>query len=296
MQVSMTPITLRRSWLCFALLLLGGTSGCSLPPACKKDQSATRSPAAPKGDAGLLVYAHSHNDYEQPQPLETALAQRFYSVEADVHYSSGELTVSHFSWGSKGTLEELYLDPLQARVDAKGSVYGDGLPFTLWIDLKSGDRELVDALFALLDSYSMLTTFTSTTTMPGPVTVVLTGDADGKKDLVTRFKARRATSDSNDYTPEDPPATTAWRFYALDWTDYLDSSTGTLSEDDEARLACIVENAHANGRQVRFYGSPDTPEYWRTALDFGIDYINTDNPSGLRDFLTKALSSNAGEK
>lgn len=298
MQTSINPIESRKPWLCFviALGLWVGTSACSLPPVCKKEQKATPSAATPKGEAGFLPYAHSHNDYEQPKPLETALEHHFYSVEVDIYQSSGQLTVSHYPWGSKGTLKELYLDPLQARVDAKGSVYGDGVPFTLWIDLKEGDRELVDILYGLLDSYSMLSSFTTSGMIPGPVTVVLTGDADGKKDLVTTFSPRRATSDSNDYSPEDPPATPSWLFYALDWTRYLDSSTGALSDDDEARLACIVENAHENGRQLRFYGAPDNPEYWRTALDFGVDYINTDNPAKLEDFLNKELSEIAPEK
>ncbi|HMY15805.1 MAG TPA: hypothetical protein PKA58_05725 [Polyangium sp.] len=293
MQVSIAPNHHGKSWLRLGLvlLLLGGPSACSQPPACKAGQSATPNPALPKGDAGFLPYAHSHNDYEQPHPLETALEQRFYSVEADVYYSSGEITVSHYPWGSKGTLKELYLDPLQARVDAKGSVHGDGLPFTLWIDLKEGDTRLVDTLHGLLESYSMFTSFSWNSSIPGPVTVVLTGDADGKNDLVTTFSPRNATRDSNDYSPDDPPATPAWQYYALSWSDYLDSSTGSLSKDDEARLACIMENAHANGRQVRFFSAPDNEEYWRTALDFGIDFINTDNPSGLRDFLTKALSA-----
>lgn len=285
------------SWLHLGLflLLLSGTSACSQPQVCKADQSATPSPALPKGDAGFLPYAHSHNDYEQPRPLETALEQRFYSVEADIYYDSGKITVSHYPWGAKGTLEELYLDPLQALVDAQGSVHGDGLPFTLWIDLKEGDRQLVDTLHGLLDSYSMFTSFSLNSSIPGPVTAVLTGDADGKNDFVTSFSPRKATRDSNDYSPDDPPATPAWQYYALNWSDYLDSSTGSLSKDDEARLACIMQNAHANGRQVRFFSAPDNAEYWRTALDFGIDFINTDNPSGLRDFLTLALSE-AAEK
>lgn len=297
MQVSSAQNHHDHMWLRLGLflLLLIGPSACSMPPACKADQSATPRPALPKGEAGFLPYAHSHNDYEQPRPLETALEQRFYSVEADIYYSSGEITVSHYAWGTKGTLKELYLDPLQARVDAKGSVHGDGLPFTLWIDLKEGDRRLVDTLYGLLDSYSMFTSFSLNSSIPGPVTAVLTGDADGKGDFVTSVWPRNATRDSNDYSPDDPPATTAWKYYALKWTDYLDSSTGSLSKDDEARLACIMENAHANGRQVRFFSAPDNAEYWRTALDFGIDFINTDNPAGLKDFLTQALSDRTGK-
>lgn len=298
MQCSIVRYADCPSWLhlVLVLLLLSMTPACSLPPVCKADQSAKPSPAEPKGDAGFLVYTHSHNDYEQPRPLETALEQRFYSVEVDIYQSSGEITVSHYPWGTKGTLRELYLDPLQARVDAQGSVHGDGLPFTLWIDLKEGDTKLVDALYGLLESYSMFTSFSLNSSIPGPVTAVLTGDADGKNDFVTTFSPRNATRDSNDYSPDDPPATPAWRYYALNWTDYLDSSTGSLSADDEARLGCIMENAHENGRQVRFFSAPDNAEYWQTALDFGIDFIGTDRPADLRDFLTKALAKDTEGK
>lgn len=146
------------SWipLLLGLSCLAGISARSLPPACKTDQVATPSPAIPKSKAEFLTYAHSHNDYEQPRPLETTLEQQFYSVEIDIYRSSGEITVSHYPWGSKGTLKKLYLDPLQARVDVKGSVHSDGLPFTLWIDLKEGHTELIDDLYELLESYSML--------------------------------------------------------------------------------------------------------------------------------------------
>ncbi|HEX8821303.1 MAG TPA: hypothetical protein VF794_15350 [Archangium sp.] len=176
--------------------------------------------------------------------------------------------------------------PLQARVDAQGSVRGDGVPFTLWIDLKQGGREIVDTLHAVLDKYPMLTRVDGDTVTPGPVTVVLTGDDEAKRDFVTRHPQRRAMRDSNDYSPEDPPADSAWRYYALKWSDYLDaSSTGKLDAAQRARLACIVENAHAQGREVRFFGAPGHPDAWREALEAGVDFLGTDDLSSLDTFL-----------
>jgi hypothetical protein len=239
--------------------------------------------------AGHHPRAHAHNDYEHERPLLDALDHRFYSVEADVYFDGGRLSVSHLSWGAKGTLQQLYLDPLQQRVDAQGSVHGDGVPFTLWVDLKEGQRELIDTLHTLLERYPMLTRIDGDEVLPGPVTVVLTGDDKGKRDFVSRFPQRRAVRDSNHYSPEDPPADSAWRYYALNWNTYLDSSgTGALDAEQRTRLACIVENAHAQGRQVRLFGAPDHPEAWSVALELGVDFINTDKLSELDAFLERA--------
>src|SRR5438046_1197290 len=65
---------------------------------------------------------HSHNDYEQEQPLSDALRNGFYSVEADIWLVNHEILISHLGWFFTGALKELYLDPLQARVDRLGSV------------------------------------------------------------------------------------------------------------------------------------------------------------------------------
>jgi len=266
-----------------ALCLVGAKKA----PACREGQVATPVPARPHPRAGYLVYAHSHNDYEHERPLFDALNQGFYSVEADVYFDGGRLSVAHNGWwGFKGTLQKLYLEPLQARVEARGSVHGDGLPFTLWVELKKGPPEMVDALHALLEQYPMLTRVQDGELIPGKVTIVLTGNARGKEDFVTRFPRRNAVRDSNDYSPDDPPADGGWLYYALNWSRYLSlSSSGRLDDEQRARLACIIENAHASGRKVRFYGAPDNPEAWKVALEFGVDFINTDDLSGLRSFL-----------
>jgi hypothetical protein len=278
-----------------AVIFLGAIGcswlGCAQPSACREGQVATRVAAQRAPVGGHHVRAHAHNDYVHENPLRDALEHRFYSVEADVYLNGGKLEVSHLNlpWESKHPLEALYLAPLQTLVDAQGSVLGDGMPFTLWIDLKEGGREMVDTLHAVLDKYPMLTRVDGNEVIPGLVTVVLTGDDEAKRDFVTRFPQRRAVRDSNDYSPEDPPADSAWNYYALNWGDYLDSSsTGKLDETQRARLACIVENAHAQGRKVRFFSAPDHPDAWREALEAGVDFIGADDLAGLDAFLEGA--------
>ena len=275
-----------------SLLALGLSGGCAPQPGvCHEGQVATPVAASRDPQVGYHLHGHAHNDYEHDHPLFDALGHHFYSVEADIYLDGSTLAVSHLNlpWEARRPLEQLYLDPLQARVDEMGSVYGDGEPFTLWIDLKQGSRELVDRLHDTLERYPMLTRFEGDTVTPGPVTVVLTGDAGGKKDFVTRFSERRALRDSNDYSPDDPPADNAWGYYALAWGDYLRSSgDGQLDDTQRARLACIIENAHAQGRKVRFYDAPDKPESWRVQLEFGVDFLSTDDLPGLDTFLEQA--------
>jgi hypothetical protein len=65
---------------------------------------------------------------------------------------------------------------------------------------------------------------------------------------------------------------------------------GPMPEDERRRLADFVERAHAKGRLVRFWATPDRPSpartaLWRELLAAGVDLINTDDLTGLQEFL-----------
>jgi hypothetical protein len=276
-------ITLLAAALCLAV------AGCAPPPACKPGQVAAPARPTPSPAAGHHLRAHAHNDYEHTRPLLDALEQRFYSVEADVFYDGGRFKVAHGPLdASKGTLRDLYLEPLQALVNEKGSVHGDGVPFTLWIDFKDSDDKLPAALRDLLAGYPMLGRYTDAEAAPGVVRVALTGNADMKRRAVD-FPERRYARDSNDYTPDDPASDNRWSYYALNWSTYVGwNGQGTMPQEDRARLACIVENAHADDRALRFYNTPDTQAVWDVSLALGVDFINTDKLAALRDFLASA--------
>ncbi|MBN2327313.1 MAG: hypothetical protein JXR73_09160, partial [Candidatus Omnitrophica bacterium] len=163
---------------------------------------------------GYHIYAHAHNDYEHERPLLDALDNRFYSVEADFWLVDDDILISHNRQENradyKGTLKELYLDPLQKRVDEKGSVHGDGAPFYLWLDIKDGRDEARPVLHRLLSQYSMLTVFTDEAIHQRPVVAILTGDEQSKKAYVVEYTERYACRDG-DYSEDDPPADHRWR-------------------------------------------------------------------------------------
>lgn len=261
--------------------LLLAPAACLRPPPCGADEVPEATPVA-ETPAGFGPYGHAHNDYENDRPLQDALDAGLYSVEVDVHQEGDDLVVKHLPWQPvEGTLQALYLDPLQAIVDDRGSVHGDGLPFVLWIDLKDGSVAATSALDALLRGYDMLTTFRAGGAADGPVTVVLTGDRDGKERLVETEEPRPFVRDDQSLSPDDPPADFAWRFYALSWAEHV----GGLDDDAGDRIACLVDVARRNGRKLRFFGAPDDEASWRLQLDHGVDFVGSDRPADLGAFL-----------
>jgi glycerophosphoryl diester phosphodiesterase len=60
---------------------------------------------------------------------------------------------------------------------------------------------------------------------------------------------------------------------------------GVMPEEARQRLGKIVTKAHAQGRKVRFWATPDKPEVWTALFDAGVDLINTDDLEGLQKFL-----------
>lgn len=217
---------------------------------------------------------HSHNDYLQDRPLEQALEAGFQSIEVDLWQRGGELVVAHYRWQDRGRLDALYLDPLQARVDALGSVHGDGEPLVLWLDLKQDDPELNRLLAGQLARYPMV---------GEQVQVVLTGNDGAKQRHLREYPTPGVSRDSNHLSPQDPPAAGSWTHYALSWK----REVGRKRVDDRSReaLAQTAQAAHAAGRVARIYGAPDTPESWRAQHQAGLDYIGTDQPSALAALL-----------
>ncbi len=246
-------------------------------------------PVQPSTQAGYHIFAHAHNDYEHERPLLDALENRFYSVEADFWMVDGEILIAHNQGKTKsdykGTLQELYLDPLQKRVDENGSVYGDGVPFYLWLDIKDGQDEVRPILHQLLQKYPMVTIFTDHSVKEGPVTVILTGDEKSKKAYVDEYSERRACRDGS-YSENDPPADHRWTWVALNWPQTIQwYGDDPIRPEEYEKWVKIVNDIHAKGRKIRFWATPETELFWKTALGIGLDLLNTDRLQILNRYL-----------
>ena len=69
---------------------------------------------------------------------------------------------------------------------------------------------------------------------------------------------------------------------------------GSMPEREREHLARFVAQAHAQGRKVRFWATPDQPgparkQLWQTLKQAGVDYLNTDDLDGLSAFLRRSV-------
>ncbi|WP_299818781.1 phosphatidylinositol-specific phospholipase C/glycerophosphodiester phosphodiesterase family protein [uncultured Jannaschia sp.] len=246
-------------------------------------------------DVTPLAKAHAHNDYEHERPLLDALSYGFTGFEADIWLVDGELLVAHDEDEIEAgrTLQKLYLDPLQARIEENGGqVYAAGTdrPVMLLIDIKSDGAETYEALSAVLEDYDdMLTTYRDGEMEPGAVTAVISGNRP--REMMEAQDVRHAGYDGRmDDLESDIPAS----FMPLlsdNWTKHFDwMGEGEMPGDQRARLDDIVTTAHDKGWQVRFWATPDEAgpareAIWTVLDDAGVDRINTDDLGGLQDFL-----------
>ncbi len=236
-----------------------------------------------------LPGAFSHNDYQHPRPLLDALEQGFCSVEADIYPVDGKLLVAHDRDRTQPdhTLEGLYLQPLQKRVDGNGGrVFPGGPEFLLLIDIKASAEESYRLLRPLLEHHAaMLTRFTASATITGAVTVILSGDRP--IELLRRETNRWCALDGRLPDLDDNPSPHLFPLVSASWSPTFSlMENEALPESDRARLLEYVRRAHAQGRRIRFWGIQDQPYAWREMQRAGVDLINSDNLTGLARFLS----------
>lgn len=241
--------------------------------------------AAP--DVTVLDRAHSHNDYLRTRPLEDALSLGFSSAEADIHLVDGDLLVAHDREDvvKDRTLQNLYLEPLWKRFQAHGSIYGQEKPFTLLIDIKSEGKTTFEALHdVLLKFEAMLTRFDTTPVQSGAVTVVISGNRDfetilGAQPRLSGVDGRLADLDGEHTAAEMPLISDNWMRHFKWW------GSGSMPESERERLHNIVERAHAQGKRVRFWATPEREALWKELVDAEVDLLNADDLPRLQRFL-----------
>lgn len=236
-----------------------------------------------------LRQAHAHNDYLHERPLLDALDRGFTSVEADVFLVDGRLLVAHSvpELNPQRTLEKLYLEPLQKRAQAGGGkLFADGTSLTLLVDIKAGAETTYRALAELLAKYGDIISVVRDGKLESKaVTVVVSGDRPQATIAAERIRfvgidGRLADLDSNRPSHLMPLISDNWSRH-FRWR-----GEGEMPQAERDKLAEIVAKAHAAGRRVRFWATPDRESMWRQLHAAGVDLINTDDLDGLARYLT----------
>ncbi len=235
-----------------------------------------------------LIHAHAHNDYRHRRPLLDALENGFCSVEADIFLVNGQLLVAHDLKDARPdrTLEGLYLAPLSERIKRHdGWVYQKDVPFTLLIDIKRDENRVYEALKPLLQKYSaMLTQFQGRTVKAKAITVILSGSrpisrVENESKRWCALDGRISDLDSEQSSELYPLISDSW-LSQFSWL-----GAGSMPTAQRQRLHDLVSKAHRQGKRIRFYGAPDHVGIWTVLNSEGVDLINSDNLSGLRQFL-----------
>lgn len=241
--------------------------------------------------APALPRAHAHNDYEHTRPLLEALERGFCHVEADIYLVEGQLLVAHNRADVKPgrTLASLYLDPLLERVRRQGGrVHPDGpRTITLLVDVKTEAKSTYAALDAELRRYSeMLTIFRHGQTEERAVTVLVSGNRPIAE--LTAQAERHAALDGRkaDLTNGSPASLVPW--VSENWNNaFTWRWSGPIPDEEHARLRDWVKRAHAQGKKVRFWNTPDHAEAWRLLSEAGVDIIGTDHLERLQAFFAE---------
>ena len=241
-----------------------------------------------------LVRAHAHNDYEHDRPLLDALNHGFCSVEADIFLVDGKLLVGHDSWNLKPdrTLKKLYLEPLFERVQKNaGRVYPNGPRFTLLIDFKSHGEETYRVLKQQLKDYHpMLCGMENGSYQSRAIQIVISGDCPRK--AIANDQQRRVAIDGrlSDLDSEFPAH--LMPLISDRWGSHFKwRGQSPLKRETKQKLRKIVQKAHAAGRRVRFWGTPESAVVWDALVDADIDHINTDQLEKLQAYLLQSKSA-----
>jgi hypothetical protein len=190
------------------------------------------------------------------------------------------------------TLSRLVLDPLHARVRAKGRVY-DTQHQSFTVVLEPADGVLAghvqDVLDDELTAYTdMLTRCVGGITTHAAVLIVLAGAPravlDARRHRLHFGEGTLADVDRRVPTSAVPVVGehVAWR---LSW-----DGRGEMPGEERHLLRALVRAAHAEGKRVRFFGVPESRRtvrlaFWRELHAAGVDLIGADELGPLRRFL-----------
>jgi len=233
----------------------------------------------------FLPNAHSHNDYTRNNPFNQAYALGFGSIEADLFLKDGELFVAHDPEDitKERTFTKLYLDPIldAYKHSADGYLFPNKGQLQLLIDPKTEGAPILEHLTKLLKPHREL--FDSKNN-PKAVKLVISGNrpkpADFHKYDEIFFFDGTLNEKYNQKELERIGLVSASFGSLSKW-----NGLGRLTDKDLQKVKSKVDSVHNLGKKIRFWAAPDTKTTWYEWQKTGIDFINTDKPFELSEFL-----------
>ena len=223
------------------------------------------------------VYIHSHNDYLQQNPLFDALNAQANSIEIDVFLQNGDLLVAHTKAEiiPEKTLENLYILPLQKYLETHTPAHD----FHFMIDIKSEPVSTLNEIQQTLGKYPELFSNKGVRVIisgnrPNPKTYADYADFiwfDGRSPRDARGVGKERIA----MISQNLSKFTSWR------------GEGEILPDDSVKLEHFIAECHRQDKPVRLWNTGDSEAMYHFLYHMGVDYINTDSPGIVRDYLIK---------
>ncbi|WPV67743.1 alkaline phosphatase [Chitinophaga sp. LS1] len=252
------------------------------PQSLVQTKTQTQSQTHPYPPTYTPINAHSHNDYEQPIPFLSAYTRHFGSIEADVYTQNNSLWVAHETkeLTPDRTLESLYLIPLKNNIKKNNGTAYPNSPDTLQllIDFKTDSIATMAALIKILSKYPTITNNPT-------IQIVISGNQPDPKLWHTYpsyilFDGKREGSYPADAAKRIP-------MYSTDLKNFTQwNGKGIIIKPEHDRIQQWIDSIHTLGKKVRFWDTPDNPNTWKTFMNLGVNYINTDKVEAIADFLS----------
>jgi len=234
-----------------------------------------------------MAQAHSHNDYKNEIPFWMAYYNHFGSIEADVWERNGKLYVAHEQNEIQinKSLDSQYISPIVKTFHENGGkawANAEGT-YQLMVELKSATEPSLSILCQMLKRYPDVFDFTKN---PNAVRVVITGNCPKPSDF-SRYPSFILFDGKipMNYTPEQRKRIA---LFSTDLTAFTNwNGKGSVPVNEKIRLKQIVDSVHALDNKIRFWDAPDNINAWKTFINLGVDFINTDHISQMASYLSK---------
>lgn len=231
------------------------------------------------------ILVHSHNDYKRNVPFYLAYSQQVYSIEADLFAAANNnLLIGHDleDLTPNATFRDMYVMPIvKLYKENNGRAWKNSDDeLQLMIELKSATEPTLSLVVDMLKDYPDVF---DQAVNPFAVKVVITGNVPQAADFhkYPAFISFDGQIDG-DYTPEQLKRITLISPPFFEYAQW--NGKGTLTADQKERVQAVINKAHAMGKPIRFWGTPEGITAWNTLHTMGVDIINTDRVEKCTDF------------
>jgi hypothetical protein len=161
----------------------------------------------------------------------------------------------------------------------------------LLVDIKADGEATYRVLAKTLAQYGdLFSVVRDGRLQPRPVTVIVSGDRP--RETIAAEPVRYVGIDGRLSDLDSTLPSHLLPLISDNWTSHFQwRGKGDMPPAEREKLVAIVTQAHAAGRRVRFWATPDNEAMWRQLHAAGVDLINTDDLDGLARFLSTVATA-----